>query len=260
MTLLTVVLQIYYAREMQMKFNMSKELHWRFSENLWNLSNIDNYRSIISPKLIFPTKEADSNKISVQEAQIIYISLLNQTNYYYSLEAPTKHLYVRDGKIPRIGNIDLSLYTLMLEKDIKSGVEKGKFILEKNVEFKSGQPDYKKFMNDIEKLLVEGIDGAWIHLLNDANSGDINHLFRKFIASFTHLHQHKVIDLEDLNSNISIDFFVNIQDKKCALLKRFEVDKYKKNSQVYVNNFFDISYEVINEKINIKESNGWTVF
>ncbi len=243
-----------------MKFNMSKELHWRFSENLWNLSNINHYKSIISPKLIFPSKLEDSSKVSVEEAQVIYISLLNQTNYYYSLEAPTKALYSRDGKLPRISSIDLSLYSLVLEKDLEAGVEKGRFVLDKNIEFKSGQPDYKAFMNDLEKLLIEGYDSTWIHLLNDANSGDINHLFRKFIASFTHLQQNKVINISDLNDNVVLDFYVNIQDKKCALLKRFYINKYKQNGQIYVNNFFDIKYDVENGKIEIEDSNDWTVF
>jgi len=133
------------------------EVNRRLSYNLWNVSFFGEKPSGLSPRLIFPKKreknkkDEDIKRISEQEARILYCNILNNLNYFYSIETPTDYAYIQSGKTGVSALSDLSIYRC---------TDKG-FKKKANVEFKALNPTTEDINKDIEKIIKEGLDGNW---------------------------------------------------------------------------------------------------
>ncbi|PKP58241.1 hypothetical protein CVT91_08920 [Candidatus Atribacteria bacterium HGW-Atribacteria-1] len=118
------------------------EVNRRLSRDLWNASCFNDKPSGLSPRLIFPVKRINNKiRISEQEAKILYCTILNEINYFYSIETPTNKAYQQTGNTPLSALSDLSIY-----RYINNGFEKLA-----NVELKAHNPATKNISKDIEK-------------------------------------------------------------------------------------------------------------
>ena len=147
--------------------------------DLWQMTNVQDQPGALSPKLIFPEKRSQGDmtaeiRISEQESRVLFCKNLNDTNYYYSIEAPTKYSYQFSGKTPLSASSDLSLYSY----------EGDRFLKIANVEFKSHNPGKNGILKDVQKIVREGICGNWFHTLKNIDSATLPSLFEKLRKSF----------------------------------------------------------------------------
>ena len=66
------------------------EINRRLLYDLWNLTDVSQPPTGLSPRLILPKMRNKSIRIIEQEARFLYCSLLNNFNYFYSVETPTE--------------------------------------------------------------------------------------------------------------------------------------------------------------------------
>jgi hypothetical protein len=161
-----------------MTFNVldiSKEVLSRMSKMDYELKDVNLYE-----RLIFPNKEQKTGnikRISEQELRLLFIEVFlkdnsnDDANLFYSIETPTVKKY-RFGKEYKeieatVDGRSASLDMCVFER--KSN--KYKRIL--NVEFKHENVPLKNIAKDLLKLIHEEQDGAFIHLLNNTNSGTL---------------------------------------------------------------------------------------
>lgn len=211
------------------------ELNKRISENLWHMANESGQPSNLSPYVIFPLKrdEKKTVRISEQEARIVCCNLLASQKTYYSVETPTKKRYVQKGKKPEgiSAQTDLTIF----------GFEGQCFHRLVNIEFKAHNPTPENIRKDIEKLVREGIQGNWFHLLENTDGGTFKALFRKFEDSF-HNNSH-----DYHNTLISIIFCFCVLEKQKAYMRHFFYEPLKDNYSELVTRFFDGSQSSIDK-------------
>jgi len=219
------------------------ELNKRISENLWHMKNEANENgrpSNLSPYVIFPLKR-DENKtvrISEQEARIVCCNFLASQKTYYSVETPTKKRYVQKGKKPEgiSAQTDLTIF----------GFDEHSFSRAVNVEFKAHNPTEKNIGKDIEKLVREGIQGNWFHILNSYNAGTFPALFSKFKYAF--IEYPKEHNNEEFSSKIiSIVFCFCVLVKPKAYMRHFFYEPLQDKYSELVNRFFDGSQSSIDK-------------
>jgi len=122
--------------------------------------------------LIFPNKRDGNLRISEQELRFVLTAINDKifNNYYsFSVETPTEIEYTFSGIKKRSASTDLTFY-LHNKKVI-------------NIELKAHNPSIKSITKDIEKLVTEPFNGAWIHILENEDSGTIKTIFKKFRQS-----------------------------------------------------------------------------
>lgn len=234
-----------------------KEINRRLSYDLWNVSFFGEETLGLSPRLIFPQKrkrnEDDESikRISEQEARILYCNILNNLNYFYSIETPTKESYRQTGSTPLSALSDVSIYRYV----------NGSFEKLANIEFKAHNPTTKNISKDIEKLIKEDIEGNWFHILKNINSGTLASVFNKFITSFD--------EYKDKRSEKCILFCFCILEKKFSIIKEyFYKPSLSKKIKIDVENFFSMSKTDVSNNIEGKtvdkqkevlENNGWMI-
>ena len=226
------------------------EINRRLSYDLWNVSFFGDKPSGLSPRLIFPKKRKkdkkgeDIKRISEQEARILYCNILNNLNYFYSIETPTENPYQQSGKTGVSALSDLSIYHYA----------NGGFKKEVNVEFKARNPATKNIVKDIEKIIKEKIDGNWFHILKNIDKGTLPSVFDKFIFSLKE-HSNK-------GSKISILFCICILEKKFSIIKYFKWNKNDGNLIHYLDKFFVLSQiknRNINEQKELLRDSKWLI-
>jgi len=216
---------------------INKEL----SFDLWNICFFKDKPRGLSPRLIFPMKRDEVKRISEQESKLLYGSILNRTNYYYSIETPTKGSYSFSGSKSISARSDLSLYC----------IENNTLTKIANVELKFGMVEDNLIKKDIEKLIRENIVGNWFHTIKNINLGTIGKIFEKFKISFIEK-EHLLNKIDE----IEILFCFCVLEKRISLIKIFKYNKgddFKK----YVNDFFIIKYNIERKVIKITEDCGW---
>ncbi len=222
------------------------EINRRLSCDLWNVSCFNKKPSGLSPRLIFPVKRINSEiRISEQEARILYCNILNNLNYFYSIETPTDETYKQTGNTPLSALSDLSTY-----RYINNGFKKLV-----NVELKANNPATKHISKDIEKMIREEKDGNWFHVLKNIDKGTLPTVFSKYIFSIKK-HSNK-------SSKISILFCICILEKKFSIIKYFEWNKNDGNLIHYLDKFFVLSQiknRNINEQKELLRDNKWLIF
>lgn len=124
-------------------------------------------------KLIFPKygrRTPVKLRVSEQEARFAFVESLRDRPFLYSVETPTLESYQLTGSKPLSAQSDLTLYYPTGEQIC-------------NVEFKSkgASPQAKShfsIVKDLEKLLREGVNGLWFHLLESVNNTTIPNLIK----------------------------------------------------------------------------------
>lgn len=168
--------------------------------------------------LRFPEYRTGNKRISEQELRFAITNLHGQFSHsglYYSVETPTSEEYSFRGKGKRSAASDLSFY------------HNDKKVL--NIELKAHNPEQKSIDKDIEKLIREDFNGAWIHILKNEDSGTVKSLFEKFEKAI-HKYGH---------SKKPISFHILILETQ-TLLSR----KGKEKEIDYSTNIFNIEYSL----------------
>ena len=109
--------------------------------------------------LIYPKKRDSSERISEQEAKILFCHILLKENVAFSVETPTIGEYSFTGNKKRSGNLDLCIY----EK------EENKYVRSNCIEYKAHNGS-KAYQSDIEKLLSEEGNNYFVHILPGVNN------------------------------------------------------------------------------------------
>jgi hypothetical protein len=168
--------------------------------------------------LKFPQDRKLNKRISEQELRFVLTNLHGQFSHpelYYSVETPTLEEYSFSKKGKRSAASDLSFY----HNDEK--------VL--NIELKALIPEQKAIDKDIEKLVSENCNGAWIHVLKNEDSGTVKKLFEKFENAFHRFNYSKK----------PISFHILILETQTLLSRK---GKEKEND--YSNNIFNINYSL----------------
>lgn len=213
------------------------EINRRLFNNIWNLADTtQNNVKGLSPKLVIPRKRDNSNRVSEQEARFLFTSLLNTTNYFYSVETPTEKTYKQSGQKPISAASDLSLY-------INDNNTLKKVL---NIEFKAHNPSKDQIKKDIEKLIKEDIPGCWNHLFKNIDSGTIPALFQKIKESINELRN-------EIDGSKEILFSICVIDKKIGFQRLLDLGEND------INDFFKIDYSIKNENVLINIRNEWMI-
>lgn len=207
---------------------------------LCSLPDMDYGPTLDYPRLIIPSKRDKSKRISEQEARFVFCSILNNSDFFYSIETPTEKEY---GK-GRSASTDLSIY------EYRNGFRKLV-----NVEFKAHNPRFTEIEKDVKKLIGEKITGNWFHLLKNVNSKTLKALFSKMKKAL-------MINYSD---EISVLFCFCVLDKKWACIKHFNWNGFKfpedvkqEKYRAFVEKFFRLDYFVRREIIVVDE-NDWII-
>jgi hypothetical protein len=212
------------------------EINRRISLRLWHVAHFDGQPTGMSPRLIFPQKGVVS-RVSEQEAKVLCCNVLNDLNYYYSVETPTQEVYRQTGDVPIRARSDVSLY-------IPSAIGFQKVA---NMEFKAHTPPHEHFAKDVEKLIRERMTGNWFHILRNVRSNTLPDVFAKLRGAFLRDSQ-TVSGME----TISIVFSVCILSKRVVYMRHFCYEGTCHSYEDYVRRFFDAS--------GPGEEAGWQVF
>lgn len=127
-------------------------------------------------QLIYPNKnqkKGNIERISEQELRLVFIEEFKKEfpNLFYSIETPTQKKY-KFGKTYAeiLNNTNKGKRSAALDMCIfETSKTEYKRIL--NIEFKHKNTSIKNIAKDILKLICEEQNGAFIHLLNNTNSG-----------------------------------------------------------------------------------------
>ena len=167
----------------------------------------------ITSRLIFPQYGDKSARYSEQELKQIFLHKIeNNTNYFYSVETPTKHVYhFSDTEMPLVkenhekddkyesARFDVSLYSKNNKDDLLT-----------HVEFKYGNPDKKSgICKDFLKLVSEvkftnEKKNFFVHYLSVKTekgweSRTFPSLFSKYLDSVADIIKSDLINEEDLS-------------------------------------------------------------
>ena len=153
------------------------EISTRVLERLCVMGNeVDG--SLSCEKMIFPQKENNGEKeirISEQELRFQFVEEFvkrSKAGYFYSVETPTESKYSFGKKFCdiRVDEIDgqSALSDMMIYKR-----EDGKYQRNLNIEFKHANVELAHIAKDILKLVNESQNGAFIHLLDNTDSGTL---------------------------------------------------------------------------------------
>ena len=169
----------------------------------------------ITSRLIFPQYRDKSARYSEQELKQIFLHKIeNNTNYFYSVETPTKHVYhFSDTEMPLVkenhekddkyksARFDVSLYKKTYKDNDKAS---------NHIEFKYGNPDQKNAIcKDFLKLISE-VDltkekkNFFVHYLcvkteKGWESKTFPSLFSKYLDSVADIIKSDLINEEDLS-------------------------------------------------------------
>lgn len=144
-------------------------------------------------KLIFPNKvqaKGDIRRISEQELRFLFVEEFKKTypELFYSIETPTVDKY-KFGKILKNIAVSKNGQSALLDMCVFEN-SNNHYQRVFNIEFKHKNASIDKVGKDILKLINEEKNGAFIHLLNNTNSGTLCNeketgVFNKLYKSFT---------------------------------------------------------------------------
>jgi hypothetical protein len=213
------------------------ELNRRVAFALWNVTSPPGPPKSLSPRLIFPQLRSGNIRVSEQEARLVWCTMLQDTSYYYAIEAPTAETYVQSGTKPVSARTDLALYELSDSKLHRVA----------NIEFKAHSTTSGQIKKDVEKLIRENKTGNWFHLLSAANSATIPTLFDKFTTALTACGPY-------VDHDIDIVFCVCILKSRQMLTNRFTFQPGQGDFVDRVREFFstDEMWEVTSQGLDSK--------
>lgn len=208
--------------------------------------------SLVFPACYDKNENQKNKRVSEQEARVIFCNQLINNNIYFSIETPTRKKYSFSGKGERSGNIDVCIF----EK--KDNIFRRKSC----VEFKSHNVVQENINKDFEKLLCEGGDNYFIHILSSADNRTLNNIIEKYISALSNdkiynYIKEEVEDEEKLSQSLVLYICV-LGPRFCILKKEIKIkqidwDECDKN---YFESKMKIKYTVRDEKIFF-ENNNW---
>jgi hypothetical protein len=219
------------------------EINRKLFYELWNLADNSKLTTELSPRLIFPKKRDEEIRISEQESRVLLCGLLNNSNYFYSVETPTEELYKQKGKTHRSASSDLSLYIQTNNKTKK--------VL--NVELKAHNPRKENIRKDIEKLMREDVPGNWFHTLKNIDRRTLLKIFNKIAGSI------KDCKKNGDENNLSIIFSFCVLEQQWGCIKHFDYKPEYGEFNEYVDNFFALEYCINKSEIVIGKDAGWEI-
>lgn len=187
-------------------------------EDLIDLKCITDADSETKNKLVYPLKRCENTRISEQEARFLFVKHVeDSTDYFYSIEAPTKGKYSFTGTNQRSGSVDVCLYDEKLNR-------------KHLIEFKALNGGIDSISKDFEKLFNDEVDlnNYFIHILKSTNSRTIVNVEGKYIEAIKHVG----IRHGKFNSRLTIflcDINMNNKDVDKQIIK-YKVDKNRKLS------------------------------
>lgn len=230
--------------------NDLEKINEKICRSIWKMVCANSTKiDIFIPHLIFPIKTdklKDANltdtkiRISEQESRIIYCNILNDSDYFYSIETPTIRDYKQSGNKYTSARSDMSLYEF----------DNNKFKKLVNVELKANNCDEENIRKDIEKIAGEGLIANWFHTIKNIDSGTLGSIFNKFKAP---IKKYMNAESED------IVFCFCIVEKQIALIKVFESLKLASQGDSYIKEFFEFEYSIKNGEVEIDNSNDWII-
>ena len=197
------------------------EMNRRVAYALWNVASSTSPPSGLSPRLVFPNLRSGKTRVSEQEARLLWCTMLQETSYYYAVEAPTTKTYIQTGKKGQSARTDVALYEA-------SGSSLHRIA---NIEFKAGSSTPEQIRKDLEKLIREEISGNWFHLLYARNSETLPNLSKKFITGFN-----KCASI--VKHDVDIVFSICVLQEKQIYSRRFLFRFAENNFKSYVSDFF----------------------
>ncbi len=156
------------------------------------------HRHCTSSQFIFPVERADEDeqresvegdqRVSEQEAKIVFALIFNERGIPFSVETPTKYPYRwKNPKDPenmaRSAHVDVTSYRHRRELGEILNADDRKF----NIELKSGQ---KEFTRDVIKLRRERVEGILFHTLERARNGSWKGVETKIRKAYESLNLH----------------------------------------------------------------------
>lgn len=115
--------------------------------NIFHMVSVDQQPKGLSPRLVIPLYSSSGQpRISEQEARFLFCEVVNGTQYYYSIETPTKEKYSNQAERESIKRSALTDATLW--RYTTTGFEKTV-----NVEFKGLTPAEEEIEKDLRSLL-----------------------------------------------------------------------------------------------------------
>lgn len=188
--------------------------------------------------LIYPKKRGSSgDRISEQEARMLYCIHLANRNIPFAVEVPTEGIYSFKGKNYRSASTDLLIY--------EPGADK--FSRKIGIEFKAHNPCANNIQKDLQKLLQESCKGMWFHVLNNIDSGTLPSLFKKFEQQLARLFEKNEVGVA---CDHSISLYVTVIKHGLLLYRTFE-------PPVTVVPNLDFKYHIVHNKIVVQEKGGW---
>lgn len=198
------------------------EINRRVAYALWNVASSTSPPSGLSPRLVFPDLRSGKTRVSEQEARLLWCTSLQETSFYYAVEAPTTKTYIQTGKKGQSARTDVALYEA-------SGSSLHRVA---NIEFKAGSSSSEQIRKDLEKLIREDISGNWFHLLYARNSGTLPSLSKKFVNGFN-----KCASI--VKHDVDIVFCICVLREKQMFARRFCFRFAEGNFTSYVSDFFE---------------------
>lgn len=201
-----------------------------------------NFKSLRS--LVFPAKRpgkfgAVAVRMSEAEARTLFAIALSRRSVPFAIEVPTSQQYSFKGATPMSARIDLVAYG-------PRGDSIGTLRRSLGIEFKAHNPPPESIRKDLEKLMREGHDGLWFHVLRNIDSVTLDALLAKFRRG-----------LEDLASaraacRAQLTIALVVLEKRLFLFRTVD-------SQQDWSSALRLGYVVRRGRVEVSDDNGWSV-
>ena len=152
--------------------------------------------------LIYPKKRDSSERISEQEAKILFCHILLKNKVVFSVETATIGEYSFTGNKKISARLDLCIYKK----------EENQYVRANCIEYKAHN-ESKTFRSDVEKLLCEKGDNYFVHILRKVDNGTLykssaqtieTPVINKYINTIKSLKDSKEIRFDSLTFYICI--------------------------------------------------------
>ena len=193
--------------------------------------------------LIYPKKRDSSERISEQEAKILFCHILLHNNVVFSVETPTIGEYSFTGNKKISARLDLCIYKK----------EENQYVRSNCIEYKAHNKS-TAFRSDIEKLLCEKGDNYFVHILDSVNSGTLytpsaqtnrTPVINKYINTINSLKDSNEIRFD------SLTFYICILNPSCIITNKI----YKKDI-ADIDTKLKLEYEITPQGLSIRDSNS----
>lgn len=197
------------------------------------------------PCLVFPASRqknqgrASSIRVSEAEARLLFSLSLSKRSMPFAIEAPTSQRYSFKGSTAMSARTDLLVY--VPATDTPGGLHR-----DLCVEFKAHNAPPESVRKDLEKLLREGHDGLWFHVLRNIDSGTLGSLFGKFRRAL------KKMASESAKCKCELSFVFVVTGKRWMASRSIK-------PSVDPASAFALSYRVRRGQVEVSDSNGWHV-